>query len=87
VLIAAHPTRGVDIGAQSAVWTELTTARDRGLATLLISADLDELLSLSDRLLVFYRGRIVAELLPADVDAQELGEYMTGVRRQGEVAA
>jgi ABC-type uncharacterized transport system ATPase subunit len=85
VLIAAHPTRGVDIGAQSAVWAELTTARDRGLATLLISADLDELLSLSDRLLVFYRGRVVAELLPADVDAQELGEYMTGVRRQGEV--
>jgi simple sugar transport system ATP-binding protein len=87
VLIAAHPTRGVDIGAQSAVWTELTAARDRGLGTLLISADLDELLSLSDRLLVFYRGRIAAELLPSDVDAQELGEYMTGVRRQGEVAA
>jgi ABC-type uncharacterized transport system ATPase subunit len=85
VLIAAHPTRGVDIGAQSAVWAELTTARDRGLATLLISADLDELLSLSDRLLVFYRGRVVAELLPADVEAQELGEYMTGLRRQGEV--
>ncbi|MDN4640951.1 ABC transporter ATP-binding protein [Agreia sp. PsM10] len=87
VLIAAHPTRGVDIGAQSAVWTELTAARDRGLGTVLISADLDELLSLSDRLLVFYRGRIVAELHPADVDAQELGEYMTGVRRQPEAAA
>ncbi|TAJ49535.1 MAG: ABC transporter ATP-binding protein [Herbiconiux sp.] len=82
VLVAAHPTRGVDIGAQSAIWSELTAARDRGLGTLLISADLDELLALSDRLLVFYRGRIVAELDPRDVDAQELGEYMTGVRTQ-----
>jgi simple sugar transport system ATP-binding protein len=80
VLIAAHPTRGVDIGAQSAVWSELTAARDRGLGTLLISADLDELLALSDRLLVFYRGRIVGALDPRRVDAQELGEYMTGVR-------
>ncbi|MGA1837754.1 ABC transporter ATP-binding protein [Herbiconiux sp. 11R-BC] len=80
VLIAAHPTRGVDIGAQSAVWSELTAARDRGLGTLLISADLDELLALSDRLLVFYRGRIVGELDPRTVDAPVLGEYMTGVR-------
>jgi simple sugar transport system ATP-binding protein len=86
VLIAAHPTRGVDIGAQSAVWGELVAARDRGLGTLLISADLDELLQLSDRLLVLYRGRVVAELSPADVDAETLGEYMTGVRRMGEVA-
>ncbi|GAA2227638.1 ABC transporter ATP-binding protein [Herbiconiux moechotypicola] len=87
VLIAAHPTRGVDIGAQSAVWSELTAARDKGLGTLLVSADLDELLALSDRLLVFYRGRIVAELDPRAVDAQELGEYMTGVRtRTGGVA-
>ncbi|MFB2554523.1 ABC transporter ATP-binding protein [Herbiconiux liangxiaofengii] len=80
VLVAAHPTRGVDIGAQSAVWAELTAARDRGLATLLVSADLDELLALSDRLLVFYRGRIVGELNPRQVDAQVLGEYMTGAR-------
>jgi simple sugar transport system ATP-binding protein len=80
VLIAAHPTRGVDIGAQSAVWAELIAARDRGLGTLLISADLDELLALSDRLLVFYRGRIVGELDPRTVDPTVLGEYMTGVR-------
>jgi simple sugar transport system ATP-binding protein len=82
VLIAAHPTRGVDIGAQSAVWSELTAARDEGLGTLLISADLDELLALSDRLLVFYRGRVVGELDPKTVDTQVLGEYMTGVRGQ-----
>ena len=87
VLIAAHPTRGVDIGAQSAVWAELVAARDRGLGTLLISADLDELLALSDRLLVFYRGRIVGELDPRTVDASVLGEYMTGVRHTEQGAA
>ena len=81
VLIAAHPTRGVDVGAQSAVWAELVRARDAGLGTLLVSADLDELLELSDRLLVFYRGRVVAELDPRTVDATELGEHMTGARR------
>jgi simple sugar transport system ATP-binding protein len=80
VLIAAHPTRGVDIGAQSAVWSELIAARDAGLGTLLVSADLDELLALSDRLLVLYRGQVVGELDPKNVDAQVLGEYMTGVR-------
>ncbi|MQA35393.1 ABC transporter ATP-binding protein [Modestobacter roseus] len=81
VLIAAHPTRGVDVGAQSAVWAELVRARDAGLGTLLVSADLDELLALSDRLLVFYRGRVVAELDPRTVDATELGEHMTGARQ------
>lgn len=80
VLIAAHPTRGVDIGAQAAVWSELTAARDRGLGTLLVSADLDELLALSDRLIVLYRGAVVGELDPRAVDAETLGEYMTGVR-------
>lgn len=78
VLVAAHPTRGVDVGAQSAVWAELVAARDGGLGTLLVSADLDELLALSDRLLVMYGGRIVAELDPQSVTPTELGEYMTG---------
>jgi len=86
VLLAAHPTRGVDIGAQAAIWRELVTARDAGLGTLLVSADLDELLALSDRLLVMSRGRIVAELDPRGLDATELGEHMTGARG-GEVAA
>ncbi|GAA0961990.1 ABC transporter ATP-binding protein [Frigoribacterium faeni] len=78
VLVAAHPTRGVDVGAQSAVWRELVTARDTGLGTLLVSADLDELLALSDRLLVMYGGRVVAELDPRTVTAIDLGEHMTG---------
>ena len=78
VLIAAHPTRGVDIGAQAAIWAELREARDRGLAVLLVTADLEELLALSDRIVVMYDGRINAELSPAAATPQLLGTYMTG---------
>ena len=56
VLIAAHPTRGVDVGAQAVIWDVLRDARANGLATLLVSADLEELIGLSDRLLVMLRG-------------------------------
>jgi simple sugar transport system ATP-binding protein len=80
MLIASHPTRGIDVGAQARVWDELRDARSAGLATLLISADLEELIGLSDTLLVMLRGRIVATLDPAKVSAPELGEYMTGAR-------
>jgi len=79
VLIAAHPTRGIDVGAQAAIWDELRAARAKGLAVLLISADLEELIGLSDRLLVIYSGRIVADLDPQTVTPEELGSYMTGV--------
>ncbi|GMR02295.1 MAG: ABC transporter ATP-binding protein [Acidimicrobiia bacterium] len=79
VLIAAHPTRGIDVGAQAAVWDELRAARAAGLATLLISADLDELIGLSDTLLVIFDGRIVASLEPAEVTPEILGSHMTGV--------
>ncbi|MFP5256961.1 MAG: ABC transporter ATP-binding protein [Acidimicrobiia bacterium] len=85
VLIAAHPTRGVDVGAQAAIWDQLRSARSAGLATLLVSADLEELIGLSDRLLVIYRGRIVAELQPDEVTPEELGSYMTGARSAQEV--
>jgi general nucleoside transport system ATP-binding protein len=78
VLIASHPTRGVDVGAQAVIWDILRDARAAGLATLLISADLEELIGLSDRLLVMLRGRIVAEVDPASVTPVELGSYMTG---------
>jgi simple sugar transport system ATP-binding protein len=78
-LIAAHPTRGVDVGAQAAIWDELRDARRAGLAVLLISADLEELIGLSDRLLVIFSGRIVADLDPKTVTPEELGSYMTGV--------
>ena len=78
VLIAAHPTRGVDVGAQAAVWGHIRSARDRGLATLLVSADLEELISLSDVLLVMLRGRIVARLDPTEATPRDLGTHMTG---------
>ena len=65
MLIAAHPTRGIDVGAQAAVWDQLRAARAAGLATLLISADLDELIGLSDTIVVMLRGRLVATLDPA----------------------
>ena len=65
VLIAAHPTRGIDVGAQAAVWDVLREARGSGLAVLLVSADLDELIGLSDTLLVMFRGELVATLDPA----------------------
>ena len=74
---AAHIVR-IDVGAQAAVWDELRRARADGLAVLLISADLEELIGLSDSLLVMLRGSIVARLDPAEVNPRELGAYMTG---------
>lgn len=78
LLLAAHPTRGVDVGAQAMLWDHLRAARSDGRAVMLVSSDLDELLHLSDRLVVMLRGRIVAELDPTAVTAAELGEHMTG---------
>ncbi|MDX6258096.1 MAG: ral nucleoside transport system ATP-binding protein [Frankiales bacterium] len=78
VLIAAHPTRGVDVGAQAAIWEHLRQARSSGLATLLVSADLEELIGMSDTLYVMLRGALVARLDPASVTPEQLGSYMTG---------
>jgi simple sugar transport system ATP-binding protein len=83
VLIAAQPTRGIDVGAQAAVWELIREARTAGLALLLISADLEELIGLSDTLYVILRGRLVARLDPATVTPQELGSYMTGAKEAG----
>ncbi|OIV37189.1 heme ABC transporter ATP-binding protein [Mangrovactinospora gilvigrisea] len=83
LLIAAHPTRGVDVGAQAQIWDAVRDARRRGLAVLLISADLDELIGLSDTLRVIYRGRIVADADPATVTSEELGSAMTGAAANG----
>jgi len=80
VLIAAHPTRGVDVGAQAAIWDQLRAARGDGLAVLLISADLDELIGMSDTLWVLLRGRLVAQVDPGKVTPQELGAAMTGAQ-------
>jgi simple sugar transport system ATP-binding protein len=82
VLIASQPTRGIDVGAQAAVWESIREARRNGLALLLISADLEELIGLSDTLYVIFEGRFVAKLDPATVTPEELGTYMTGARVQ-----
>lgn len=78
LLIAAHPTRGVDVGAQAQIWDQIREARREGLAVLLISADLDELIGLSDTLRVMFRGRLVADADPASITPEELGSAMTG---------
>jgi simple sugar transport system ATP-binding protein len=78
VLVAAHPTRGVDVGAQAAIWDHIKAARAQGLGVLLISADLDELIGLSDTLHVILRGRLVGEFDPATVTKEQLGSAMTG---------
>ncbi|MGZ4610748.1 MAG: ABC transporter ATP-binding protein [Actinomycetes bacterium] len=77
-LIASHPTRGVDVGAQAAIWDHIRDARAKGLAVLLISADLDELIGLSDTIEVILRGRFVATVDPAHVTPEQLGSAMTG---------
>ncbi len=78
LLIAAHPTRGVDVGAQAAIWDHIKRARREGLAVLLISADLDELIGLSDTIQVILRGQLVGEFDPQTVTPQDLGAAMTG---------
>lgn len=81
LLIAAHPTRGVDVGAQAQIWGQIRAAQHEGLAVLLISADLDELIGLSDNIRVIYRGRLVADADPATVTAEDLGTAMTGAAK------
>jgi ABC-type uncharacterized transport system ATPase subunit len=83
LLVAAHPTRGVDVGAQAAIWDLLRQARAEGLAVLLVSADLEELIGLSDRLRVILRGRLVADVDPLTVTPEELGSAMTGAGAGG----
>jgi simple sugar transport system ATP-binding protein len=83
VLVAAHPTRGVDVGAQADIWEELRKVRSAGLAVLLVSADLDELVGLSDTIVVLYGGRMVARLDPTTTTLEQLGCYMTGTDPAG----
>ena len=78
VLIAAQPTRGVDIGASEYIHQRLLEERDNGTAILLISEDLDEIRALSDRILVMYEGQIVGEVENKNVDIEHLGMLMTG---------
>jgi simple sugar transport system ATP-binding protein len=85
LLIAAHPTRGVDVGAQADIWDHIKRARREGLGVLLISADLDELIGLSDRIRVILRGELVGDFDPRTATPKGLGAAMTG--GQGDVAS
>ncbi len=83
LLIAVQPTRGLDVGAIETVHEELVAERDRGHAVLLVSLELDEVMNLSDRILVMYEGEIVGEFDPKETTTQELGLYMAGAKRRG----
>ncbi len=78
VLVISQPTRGVDIGAMEAIHQFIMEKRNSGCAILLVSADLDELYRLSDRLLTVYEGRVTGEFIPSAISKAELGYYMTG---------
>ena len=82
LLIAVQPTRGLDVGAIESVHSQLVAQRDAGKAVLLVSLELDEVMNLSDRILVMYEGEIVGELDPKTTTVQELGLYMAGAKRQ-----
>lgn len=81
LLIAVQPTRGLDVGAIEYIHKKLVEQRDAGRAVLLVSLELDEVLNVSDRILVMYEGEIVGELNPKKTTAQELGLYMSGAKR------
>jgi len=81
ILIAVQPTRGLDVGAIEYIHKQLVNIRDEGKAVLLISLELDEVMNVSDRILVIYEGEIVANVKPEEVTIQELGLYMAGSKR------
>ena len=81
LLIAVQPTRGLDVGAIENIHSQLVAQRDAGKAVLLVSLELDEVMNLSDRILVMYEGEIVGELNPKTTTVQELGLYMAGAKR------
>ena len=81
LVMAVQPTRGLDVGAIEFIHAQLVEERDEGKAIMLVSLELEEVLSLSDRILVMYEGEIVGELDPAKTTAQELGLYMSGAKR------
>lgn len=82
LLIAVQPTRGLDVGAIENIHSRLVELRDADKAVLLVSLELDEVMSLSDRILVMHKGEIVGEFNPKEVTTQELGLYMAGAKKQ-----
>ena len=84
LLIAVQPTRGLDVGAIEFVHKQIVAQRDAGKAVLLVSLELDEVMTLSDRILVMYEGEIVGQLDPKTTTVEELGLYMAGARKEAE---
>lgn len=81
LLVSVQPTRGLDVGAIEFIHRQLVATRDEGKAVLLMSLELDEVMNVSDRILVMYEGEIVGELNPKEITVQELGLYMSGAKR------
>ncbi len=81
LLLASQPTRGVDVGATEFIYRQLVRQRDEGRAVLLVSADLDEIMALADRIGVLYKGRLIREFRRGDTTRDEVGFYMMGERR------
>ena len=81
LLVAVQPTRGLDVGAIEYIHAQIVKDRDEGAGVLLVSLELDEVMNLSDRILVMYEGEIVGELDPKKTTVQELGLYMAGAKR------
>jgi simple sugar transport system ATP-binding protein len=83
LLVAVQPTRGLDVGAIEYIHKQLINERAKGAAILLVSLELDEVVNVSDRILVMYEGQIVANVRPGEVSLQELGLYMAGSKKDG----
>ena len=81
LLVAVQPTRGLDVGAIEYIHSQLVAQRDKGKAVLLVSLELDEVMDVSDRILVMYEGELVGQLDPKTVSVEELGLYMAGAKR------
>ena len=84
VLIISQPTRGVDIGAMDFIHKQIMDKRNAGCAILLVSADLDELYRLSDRMVTIYEGQITGEFDPAKIAKADISYYMTGARKEAD---
>ena len=82
LLIAVSPTRGLDVGAIEKIHNQLIESRDSGKAVLLVSLELEEVMNVSDRILVMHNGKIVANLNPKKTTVEEIGLYMSGAKVQ-----
>lgn len=82
LLVAVQPTRGLDVGAIEYIHKQLVNERDEGRAVLMVSLELDEVMNVSDRILVIYEGELVGEFKPEEITVEELGLYMSGSKRR-----